>query len=160
MLVADLVWFVLRWGVVGSIAVTIYLIVAWQTGLLATDGDEDGELRANVRLSSVLTGVGALLIFLALLVVADVTDLLRHGADLPFARLYALNYLVYVFWLLYDTIVIDILIVVIWHPDFLKLPDPESHGSIAYHLRTIPRGLIFGAFVTGVATSIVWLFFR
>lgn len=159
MLAADLLWFVIRWGVIGSAAVTAYLVIAWQAGLVSTVRDESGALR-RAPMAGVLTGIGSVLMFIVLLVLADVRELVGPGVDLPFARLYALNYLVCIFWLLYDTIVIDILIVVVWHPPFLRLPDREAHGSPAYHLRTIPRGMILAAIITGVATSIIWLFFR
>ena len=160
MLAADLVWFVLRWGLIGGIAVTVYLVGVWQLGFIPSVRNESGGSPRAVLVAAVVTGAGSLLLYTVLLVMADVRDLLEGGIDLPFARLYALNFLVYLFWLFYDTFVIDILLVSVWHPAFLRLPEQQAHGSVAYHLRTIPRGLILGAFVSGVATSISWLFFR
>ena len=153
----DLIRFVLRWGVTGSLLLAAYLILAWQTaffGLLRVPRVSSG---GNFPRASLLAGLGSILMYVALMVVADMQDLAQSGARLTFSSLLAYNYTVYIFWLLFDTIVIDILLVAVWHPGFLKLPSREPHGSVSYHLRTIPRGLVLGMPVTLVGTGIALL---
>ena len=157
---ADLVRFVLRWGITGSLLLSAYLIIAWQTaffGLLRAGPDSP---RRNFLRASLLTGLGSILMYIALMVVADMQDLAAGGTRPTFSFLLAHNYTVYIFWLLFDTVVIDILLVTVWRPGFLRLPAAVEHGSVTYHLRTIPRGLILGMPVTLVATGIVLLLLR
>jgi len=137
---ADLIRFVLRWGVTGSLLLAAYLIIAWQTAFF-------GLLRS-------------ILMYVAIMVVADMQDLAPGFTRPTFSSLLAYNYTLYIFWLLFDTLVIDILLVAVWHPGFLKLPSREPHGSVSYHLRTIPRGLILGMPVTLVGTGIALLLLR
>ena len=59
-----------------------------------------------------------------------------------------------IYLFLYDTLVIDILVLVIWHPRFLRLPDTEAFTSARYHLRTIPAGTILGVLMTLISTLI------
>ena len=157
---ADLGIFILKWGSIGSLILAAYLIFAWQQGLLGAVRNEAGELRRHLPRAGVMTGIGSVLMYIVLIAVADVQDLLSVDASVPFTRLLANNYLVYIFWLLFDTLVIDILVVTLWHPTFVRLPDREAHGSVIYHLRTIPRGLMLGVPVVLTATGIVWFFVR
>ena len=158
--VADPFRFVLRWGLTGSVVLTIYLVVMWQLGYLGAVRNEAGELRRHMPRAGVLTGIGSLLMYIALLVVADVSDLFAVESVPSFFDLLAVNYLVYTFWLLFDTLVIDILIVGVWHPRFLRLPEREAHGGAAYHLRTVPQGMVVGLIVVLIATGIARLLVR
>lgn len=152
--------FALRWGLIGSLALTVYLVGAWQAGYLGAVRNESGELRRHVPLAGVLTGVGSLLMYVVLLVVADLRLVRTSGVPVPFSMLLMLDYLTYMFWLLFDTIIIDIVVVALWHPAFLRLPDPEAHGSAAYHLRTIPRGMIIGIVIAALSAGIAALILR
>lgn len=149
--------FVLRWGVTGSLLLAAYLIITWQTGFFGLLRTEPDTARRRAPRASLLAGIGSILMYIVLMVVADMQDLVGDGVEQAFSSLLAYNYTLYIFWLLFDTIFIDILLVTVWHPSLLRLPEPEAHGSVAYHLRTIPRGLVLGMPVTLVATVIVLL---
>ena len=157
---ADLIRFVLRWGVTGSLLLAAYLIIAWQTAFFGLLRAEPDRSRRNFPRASLLAGLGSILMYVAIMVVADMQDLAPGVTRQTFSSLLAYNYTLYIFWLLFDTFVIDILLVAVWHPRFLKLPSREPHGSVSYHLRTIPRGLILGMPVTLVGTGITLLLLR
>ena len=157
---ADLLAFVMRWGIAGSVVLTIYLVVVWQFGFLGAVRNESGELRRHMPRAGVLTGVGSILMYIVLLVVGDLSELASTEAAPAFLELLAVNYVVYLFWLLFDTLVIDILIVNVIHPGFLRLPEREAHGSPAYHLRTIPQGMIIGVIVVLIATAVARVLMR
>ena len=157
---ADLIRFVLRWGVTGSLLLAAYLIIAWQTAFFGLLRAEPDASRRNFPRASLLAGLGSILMYVAIMVVADMQDLAPGVSRPTFSSLLAYNYTLYIFWLLFDTLVIDILLVAVWHPGFLKLPSRGPHGSVRYHLRTIPRGLILGMPVTLVGTGIALLLLR
>jgi len=154
----ELLQFVFRWGLAGGLLLSAYLIIAWQTGFFGLLRGDPGAAKKRGPQASLLTGLGSILMYIVLMVVADLQDVVP-GAEAPrFTMLLAYNYTLYVFWLLFDTIIIDILLVTVWHPRFLRLPNSGGHGSVQYHLRTIPRGLLFGMPVTLVGTGIAYLF--
>lgn len=153
--IVGLVSFVLTWGLTGSGVITLYLVIAWQTGLLTGAKDPEGAGRERLGAAGIAAVLGSILLYLVMLCVADGVGLAQTDG-LTFGRLWAFNFLVYFFWLVYDTFVLDILLVIVWRPGFLTLPDPQAHGSAAYHLSTIPRGMIFGAVVSLVATTVSW----
>jgi hypothetical protein len=160
MSLGDSLRFVLRWGLTGSVVLTIYLVVMWQLGYLGAVRNDQGELRRHMPKAGLLTGIGSILMYIVLIVVADLSDLFTPGTTTSFFDLMSVNYLVYLFWLLFDTLVIDILLVGLWHPGFLRLPEREAHGSAIYHLRTIPQGMMIGIVVVLIASGIAQLLSR
>ena len=152
---AWLVDFVVTWGLIGSGVITLWLLGAWATGLLGEARANSTDVRERLGAPGIVGVVVSIILYLVLIGVADVAGIgTREG--LSFGRLWAINYLVFFFWLIFDTLIVDIVLVTLWRPRFLKLPDPAAHGSVAYHLSTIPRGMVFGVLVSLVGTSVSW----
>lgn len=137
---------------IGSAVITVYLLVAWRVGVLGSARDESASVRDRLGIAAVSVSI---VIYVAPLCLADLVGI-EHRGEFSFGRLWAINYLVCFFWLLFDTFVIDILLVGVWHPDFLTLPDARTHGSASHHLATIPRGMVLGVVLSGTATVISW----
>ena len=82
----------------------------------------------------------------------------RDNAD--FIGIFVLNYALYLLLFLYDTLIIDIVILVKWHPDFLHLPDEEVFTSVNYHLKTLIPGSILGLAVTAISVFLTVFIFK
>lgn len=60
--------------------------------------------------------------------------------------------------LLFYTFIIDILVLVKWHPDFLNLPEKEAFTNAVYHLKTLIPGTIYSLIVSLSVTLFSWIF--
>ena len=55
---------------------------------------------------------------------------------------------------LYDFVVLDYLVVVRWHPAFLKLPDTDYYRTIRPHAEGFVRGSVIGLPATLASASL------
>ncbi|MGB3702103.1 MAG: hypothetical protein WA997_12615 [Anaerolineales bacterium] len=85
--------------------------------------------------------------------------MIQKGFRLIFGGLYALNLVLYLILFLFDTIVINGLVLGYWRPGFLKLPEAMAWDSMKEHmLKSIPAGTIFGLIITLVCTVLTYYF--
>ena len=154
--------YLLVWSFVGCALFSAFAIVAFRTGLVYTARRQDGTLKQRPPLRAVL----AMLIIPAALILlqlaANYLGLARRGVQLDFGPLYVLNFAHYLILFLYDTLVIDGLVVGVWRPAFLNLPNGMGRESMGRHmLISIPIGTLLGAFITLITTGLSFaLLFR
>ena len=142
------------WSVFGSVVFSIWVWILFRTGLVWSARTKEGHLKKQIPLSGVAAMGSVLFLMVGLQLLANYYGLKTQGIGPDFAHLFLLNYALYYILFLYDTLVIDILVLVIWHPRFLRLPDTEAFTSARYHLRTIPAGTILGVLMTSISTLI------
>ena len=137
--------YLLFWGSMGCGIFTIIVIAFCRTGV---------PWAPRSSLKSVLGSIIILGGIMAIQILSNYFGLNLQAITLDFWTLFFLNYGLYYFLFLFDTLVIDILVIVIWHPKFLKLPENEVTTSLKYHLKTLPAGTIIGAGIT-ILTSLI-----
>ena len=71
-----------------------------------------------------------------------------NGGSLPFVVAYVSTYLLFLFFNLFDLIVIDYLIICVWKPKFTIVPGSEGlehlYQNFAYHFKAFLKGLVIG----------------
>jgi len=88
-------------------------------------------------------------------VAANYLGLTRRGFELGFWSLWLLNLGHYLVLFAYDTLVIDGLVLGVWRPGFLKLPDEMGRESMKQHmLLSLPVGVVAGLVLTAISTSL------
>ncbi|MEJ2607018.1 MAG: hypothetical protein P8Z41_10125 [Anaerolineales bacterium] len=86
---------------------------------------------------------------------ANYYGLARSGLTIPFMVLFLLNFVHYIILFLFDTLVIDGLVIGVWRPEFLRLPDDMGAESMKKHmLKSIPVGIVAGVALTVISTAI------
>ena len=79
----------------------------------------------------------------------------RVRTNKPITPLMLLNFGHYVVLFLFDTVVVDGLVLSLWRPAFLRLPATMNRESMKRHvLLSIPVGLIAGIGLTALSTAI------
>ena len=146
--------YIAYWGTIGSIVFTGMVYVLFKTDLVYKARDEDGKLKKNMPLSGYLA-MSIVPISIIYLHVHGWSSSLKQYI-LGFSDLFLINYGLYLFLFLYDTLIIDILVLCIWRPSFIRIPDREGFTSIKHHLWTLPIGSILGAAATLLSTSLIW----
>ena len=143
------------WSAIGCAALSAYVILAFRTRIVYTARKEDGTLKKHIPLSGYLNMVIFLLLIVGFQVVANYFGLFREKLQVGFVPLFLLNFGHYCILFLFDTAVIDGLVLAVWRPGFLRLPDALGRQSMKTHiLKSVPVGIVAGIGLTIVSTML------
>lgn len=146
-------WYLLGMGGLGCVGFTLLLAGAAASGMF--DGIEDFERRFRRPRPSFALGV---LVALAFIVGFPALAVVPYAAELPtFGHRWLASYVVFQVVNLYDLLVIDLLVVVWWHPAFLHIPDAPYFTTARPHVVGFFRGSLLGALTSaGSAAIVAW----
>lgn len=158
---ADLWRYLLIWTLVGILAFNVYVVLVFRTGLVYSARQPDGTLKERIPLSGLVNMALLLVLIIGLQMAANGVGLARRGLALSWNGLYLLNLAHYLLLFLYDTLVIDWLVIGVWRPDFLRLPEAMGRESMSIHLRSsLVVGPLAGLVLCALSTLLsYWLFF-
>lgn len=143
------------WSFIGFVAFSIYVIVVFRSGLVYTSRKQDGTLKDRIPLSGIVNMLLLLLIIVGFQILANYAGLARGGVDIRFMPLFSLNFGHYFILFLFDTLVIDGLVLGVWRPGFLRLSDDIGGESMKKHiLISIPVGMAAGIGLTAISSAI------
>lgn len=145
------------WSLIGIGAFSLFLIIAGITKAIQLVRDEDAELRNPMPLSGWLVLIGYALTATSFPLIATYVGLALKSLTPGFWQLFLMNFLIFMMVSFYDTFIIDILILVVWHPDFLNLPDAEAFNSAIYHIKTLIPATAFSLVFSLISSLIAWL---
>lgn len=146
------------WSVVGCVAFSLYVIAVLRTGIVFTARKEDGTLKEHIPLSGYLNMLLFLAIIVGFQVVANTIGISRRGYAIGLLPLFLLNFGHYLILFLFDTVVIDGLVLGVWRPQFLRLPEAMGGASMREHiLKSIPVGIVSGIILTALSTLLSFL---
>ena len=148
---------VLRCGGVGCLIFTAFIFFISYTGIAAEMRDEEGKFRKRKNFKTFF-GATIFLTFLLGILYFGNLNLIKSTEESPGLLVLWINSFGIFFIIhLYDLIVLDYLIIVKWHPKFLKLPDTNYYRTMEPHLhgfvRGIPLGLI-ASFIVSMASAV------
>lgn len=151
----DFFRYLLLWSTFGAVIFSFLVVILFRTGVAYTSRNPDGTLKRKVPISGMATSFSLLLGIVGLQIASNYWGLKRQGVELNWGLLFLVNYALYFVLLLYDTVVIDYLVIVKWRPDFLMLPETMNWQSMKTHiLATIPVGPVVGLLLTAVSVAI------
>jgi hypothetical protein len=152
---AQLLEFYLLWTLIGCTSFSIFVIVVFRTGLAWVARNRTGELKKDIPLRGYLTMLVIPLSIIGLLLVSNYVSLQRNGIELGFLSLWLLNLGYYLILLLYDMLVIDYFVLLVWRLKFLDIPEELERGSMKQHfIMSLPVGVGAGAVITLIGTLI------
>jgi hypothetical protein len=151
------------WGSIGIAVFTIFVILVFRTGLVwITRNKDDYSFKRSIPIKGILVMAIIPLSIICLQVLANYLSLKIQNIHLDFLGLFLLNYILYIILFIYDTLIIDFLVLGVWRPAFLKLSDKNrGDTSVKSHiLISIPVGIVIGAGLSLISTVIsTFLFF-
>ena len=146
------------WSAIGCALFSVFVVVACRTGIVFTARKEDGTLKKRIPLAGSLTMLIIPLGIVGLQVVANYFGIVRQAYEVSFPSLFLLNLGHYLILFLFDSVVIDGLVLSVWRPGFLRLPDAMGSESMKRHiLLSIPIGTVIGIGLAVVSTVISYL---
>jgi len=143
------------WSAIGCALFSVFVVVAFRTGIVFAARKEDGTLKKRIPLRGRLAMLIVPLGIVGLQVVANYFGLARKALEISFSSLFLLNLGYYLILFIFDSVVIDGLVLSVWRPAFLRLPDAIGRESMKRHiLLSIPIGTAFGIVLAAVSTAI------
>lgn len=153
-MVIEIITNILIVGGIGSLIFTFFIALIAYSGLAEEVRNEEGKFKKKTTWKSIIAFM-LFLSFLLGLLYAGNTRLINSFEESPELLLLWINSFGIFFVVnLFDFIVLDYLIIVKWHPKFLKLPDTEYYRSVRPHMKGFIRGIPIG-FVFSFIVSIV-----
>lgn len=150
---------ILGMGAFGCLLFTLFLIFMSYSGIAAAMRDEEGNFRKEKSFKSIL---GAVLFFSFLIG-------LLYSANMRFADgltdepglmdLWLNSFGVFFVLHVFDLIVLDYLVVVKWHPEFLKLPNTDYYRTFRPHVIGFFKGIPLGI-IASLIVSLIFLWTR
>ena len=155
MILEKVLYYLGVWSAIGCAIFSAFVVVVFRTGVVFTSRKEDGTLKKRIPFSGYLTMLTLLLGIVGLQVLANYFGLARKALEVSFFSLFLLNFGHYLILFIFDTVVIDGLVLSVWRPRFLQLPDAIGWESMKRHiLLSIPIGTVVGIGLTAVSTVI------
>jgi hypothetical protein len=152
--------YVALWSVIGALAFSLYVVFAFRSGLVYTARKADGTLKDRVPAAGVASMAGFLLLLIGFLVLANRIGLGEHITGVGFGQLFLLNLALYLVLFVFDTLIIDTLVLGVWRPAFLRVPNEMGASSMSEHARrSLPVSLAAGiilALVSAAVSYLVW----
>jgi hypothetical protein len=156
----DVFSYLLLWGLIGSGLLNLYVILVFRTGIVYTARHKDGTLKEKPSASGIANSLILLGCIVGVQVASNYFGLQSRGAEPSFIALALLNYALYIILVIYDSLVIDYLVIVKWRPDFLMIPEAMNAQSMRKHIiMTIPVAPVIGLVLTALSTWIAWVAF-
>ncbi|HMB62995.1 MAG TPA: hypothetical protein VKN36_07985 [Eudoraea sp.] len=145
-------------GGIGCVLFTIWLILFGLGGWVRHVRDKEGKFRKKWNWQGVL-GMTVFAAFLLGVLVWGNLRLQMLSMEAPgFTLLFLNSFGIFFMIHLYDLIVIDYLLIVLWHPKLLNLPNTEYYTSIWPHIKGFAKGIPLGLVASGIA-AMLSLFF-
>ena len=150
----SMMWQIVGWGAGGSLILTTVLVVLRASGVVDATRDREGRFK---RLTA--KGLIGFLTMLLLIVGFPAWGTLSvlDGDVSSFWAAWGVAYGIFFVINLYDLVVLDYLVIVLWHPAFLKLPDTDYYRTLRPHAEGFVRGSVMGLVATLASAGLVVL---
>ena len=139
-------------SVFGSIFLILIAILGITGGFKKIRDDEGNFIRPLLPEAYI-----GFILFIGLIGAAIYWSNLKLDESVSLVYYWLNGFLTFVIMSLIDLIILDYLIVVLWHPELLNLPKTAYYTSMRPHFIGFFRGLIFGVFISGILAFIFWL---
>jgi len=157
MTVLDVFAYLGFWGTLGCVIFSLFVILAFRTGMVWAARDPEGTLKERIPFKGYLAMLAIPLGVVSLQTSANYFGL---PTQVGFLALFMLNFGHYLILFVYDTVVIDGLVLSMWQPNFLRLPDAVGWESMKEHIKlSIPIGTAAGAGLAVLSTLISYFAF-
>lgn len=143
------------WTAAGCALFSAYVVVVLRTGIAFAARKDDGTLKSRIPLSRYASTQLLLLAIVGFQILANYVGITGQARSMAFLSLWALNLAHCVVLFLYDTVVIDWLVLARWRPGFLRLPEAMGGESMRRHiLLSMPVGLLAGLALSALSTAV------
>ena len=95
MQIADIIYYLLFWGLIGCCLFNVYVVLVFRTGIVYTARHKDGTLKKKASVSGIANSLLLLGCIVGIQVASDYFGLASRRTEISFIGLYLLNYALY-----------------------------------------------------------------
>lgn len=122
------------WGLIGACFLNVIVVVVYKTGIVHTARNKDGTLKRRIPFVGILTMLVMVLLLVTFVVLFDYSTF-STWPNSTFIDVFLTNFAFVLLLVLYDSLVIDILVLGLWKPTFLHLPEDVTLESMKFHVK-------------------------
>ena len=141
-------------GGVGCIIFTVFLLFMAYSGIASAMRDEEGNFKKDLNFKSTLGAIMFVGFLLGILLAANIYYIQSQTSSPTFIQLWCNSLGVFFVIHIYDLLVLDYLVVVKWHPRFLKLPNTSYYKTMRPHIKGFLKGIPIGVIASLIASLI------
>ncbi len=131
-------------GIVGCVTFTIFLLFMSFTGLASAMRDNEGNFKKEKSFKSIIGAFFFLSFIISLLYISNFVYARAMQAKPELIDLWFNSFSVFFIIHIYDLVILDYLIVIKWHPNFLNLPNTKYYTTFRPHLIGFLKGIPIG----------------
>lgn len=147
---------ILKIGCIGSLVFTGYLIVMSKVGIASAIRDDNGKLKKEFNWKLIVGIVLSTTLLFGLLYVGNKFLINSLPENPSFLQFFLNSFGIFLVIHIYDLIIVDYLIIVKWHPKFLKLPNTEYYTTMKPHYEGFVKGFPIGV-IASLLVSLISL---
>jgi len=144
------------------VGIPLYSVVVttlFRTNLVYTARNKDGTIKKTIPISGILTSLFLLFGITFLQIAINYFGKEMYQGTIPWWRAFFIDHFLFIILFIYDTFVIDYLVIIKWRPKFLRLPESMDLESMKTHIKASIRiGIPFGLLITGLSVVLSVLF--
>ena len=145
---------ILQVGGIACLLFTAVIVTVGLSGIADAIRDEHGNFRKEFNLKTVFGLLLMLFLILGMQIWGNLRCMQIREEPLGLMPLWINGFSIFMVLHLYDLIVLDYLIIVRWHPRFLKLPDTDYYTNLRPHFIGFIRGIPFGILLSLLASLV------
>lgn len=151
----DILFNALNYGAIGCVLFFIILVIISRTKIFEAVRDEEGQFRKGISPKGIF-GLSLMLGFFVGIIWWSTAGFAQTIEQPDFYLLWWNAFLTFMVIHLFDLVVIDLMLIVWWHPKFLNLPETDYYTKSAPHIKGFIKGIPLGA-VLSMVISLLYL---
>jgi len=160
MTISQILNYLILWSLVGATAFSLVVIYLFRSGRVYNARTEEGHLQERMSLKGLLTMLSFLTLIAVFITFTNYFSLVSQGITLKFWSVFSLNLALIIILIVYDTLVIDWLVIGYWRPSLLQLPEAMDKEQMVEHIRrtifVAPLFALLLAALSAGATVLIW----
>ena len=148
------------WSFIGVIAFSLIVVYLFRSGRVYDSRTKEGHFKQKIELKGLISITSFLILVVMFLTISNFLSLIRSGAVFNCWHIFSLNLGLITILILYDTLVIDWIVIAHWRPAFLRLPDAMNKVQMLEHVRrtvqVAPFIAILVATLSSTVTCLIW----
>jgi len=132
---SQIINYLILWTLVGAVIFSLIVIYLFRSDRVYDSRTEEGHLKERMSLKGLLTMLSFLVLIVAFITFTNFISLVSQGVYQKFWPVFGLNLVLIIILIIYDSLVIDWLVIGHWRPAFLQLPEAMDKDQMVEHIR-------------------------
>ena len=145
------------WFIFGCILLNIIVILVYRTDIVHNAREKNGTMKNKMPLRGILT-IGFFLFFVCIYFIVFNFVFFQKLSEFNFLYIFLANLVLITLLSFYDAFIIDLIVLGVWKPSFLQIPEEVTIQSMKKHvIIQLTIGWIIKIPIAAFSTLIFWI---